>query len=93
MRILNSFLIITLLVLQYRMWLGEGGLRHNLDLQDKIETQKVINAELDARNSQLAAEVLSLQEGTAGIEEYARSQLGMIKPQETFYLIVDKQRQ
>lgn len=93
MRILNGLLIITLVILQYRMWLGEGGLRHNLDLQEKIENQKIVNEQLEARNSHLAAEVLSLQEGTAGIEEYARSQLGMIKPEETFYLIVDKNRQ
>ena len=90
MRILNSLLIITLVILQYRMWLGDGGLRQNLLLQQKIEKQRQANEQLEARNSQLAAEVLSMQEGTAGIEEYARSQLGMIKPDETFYLIVDK---
>ncbi len=90
MRVLNTVLIITLVILQYRMWLGESGFRQILDLQAKIAQQQSINSELLARNKQIAAEVLNLQEGTEGIEEYARSQLGMIKPQETFYLIIDK---
>lgn len=90
MRVLNGLLIVMLVILQYRLWLGEGGLRHNLELEEKITLQKAENAKLEERNAQIAAEVLGLQEGSAGIEEYARTQLGMIKPDETFYLIVEK---
>lgn len=93
MRILNGILIVMLLMLQYRLWLGEGGLRHNIELEKKIAAQQIENAKLEARNAQIAAEVLGLQEGSAGIEEYARTQLGMIKPDETFYLIVNKSSQ
>jgi cell division protein FtsB len=91
MRLINSVLILILLVLQYRVWLGEGSVRHNIELDKKITDQVELNARLDERNAQIAAQVISLQEGTEGIEEYARSQLGMIKPDETFYLVVGKQ--
>lgn len=90
MRILNGLLIVMLIILQYRLWLGEGGFRHNLELKDKISLQEAENAKLEERNAQIAAQVMGLQEGSAGIEQYARTQLGMIKPEETFYLIVDK---
>jgi len=93
MRILNSVLIIVLVLLQYRVWLGEGSVRHHFSLTKKIEQQELANAKLVERNAQIAAEVLSLQEGTDGIEGYARSQLGMVKSDETFYLVIDKKKQ
>jgi cell division protein FtsB len=92
MRIINGILIFIFIALQYRLWLGEGGYRHNHNLQKKIHLQEEENIQLEDRNAQLAAEVISLQEGSEGIEEYARTQLGMIKPDETFYLIVEKQK-
>lgn len=92
MRIINGGLIIIFLFLQYRVWLGEGSVRHNFALAKKIEEQQAINTHLEERNAQISAEVLSLQEGTEGIEGYARSQLGMIKPDEMFYLVIDHKK-
>ncbi len=90
MRLLNTFLILMLLGLQYRLWVGEGSIAHNVELGKKVEQQQQVNQTLEERNALLAAEVVNLQQGTDSIEEYARSKLGMIKPNETFYLVVEK---
>ncbi|CAA0101411.1 Cell division protein FtsB [BD1-7 clade bacterium] len=88
-RMLNGFLIVMFLFLQACLWVGEGSIGYNVGLLGKIEEQQRTNAQMKARNDQIAAEVLGLQEGHAGIEEYARSQLGMIKTGETFFMVVD----
>jgi cell division protein FtsB len=93
MRILNGFLIVLLLVFQYRLWIGEGSIGDILALNKRIEEQQAVNLKLSQRNAQLAAQVIDLQQGHEGIEEYARSQLGLIKPEETFYLVVDQPKQ
>lgn len=89
MRALNTILILLLCLLQFRLWVGEGSIGQIVALQQKIETQQAVNQQLHERNDLLAAEVVSLQQGYASIEEYARSQLGMIKPDETFFLVVN----
>ena len=89
MRYLNGFLIIMFVVLQFRLWVGEGSIGHIVALDKKIGIQQAINQKLNDRNALLAAKVVDLQQGYEGIEEYARSQLGMIKPDETFYLVVN----
>ena len=89
MRALNIFLILVLFFLQYRLWLGEGSVRHSLDLQTKISEQTQRNQKIIDRNALLAAEVVSLQTGDVSMEEYARSQLGMIKSNETFFLVME----
>ena len=88
MRILNIVLLSLLLILQYRLWVGEGSVSHYFALQQKVEQQQSVNDALLARNELLAAEVLDFQHGTDGVEEYARRQLGMIKPGETFFLVI-----
>lgn len=89
MRWLNIFLVIFLLVLQYRLWAGEGSIGQIFVLKEKLAEQQMVNQKLLDRNSRLAAEVIGLHEGHASIEEYARSELGFIKPNETFFLVVD----
>ena len=93
MRWLNGFLILILFALQLRLWVGEGSIGHNIALGEKIEQQQLLNKTLHERNAILVAQVIDLQKGYAGIEEYARSQLGMVKPEETFYLVVSPSRQ
>lgn len=82
-------LLIVLSTLQYRLWLGEPGLRQNWQLQTEIEQQLLDNAHLSERNKQLEAEVLDLKKGEAALEERARNDLGMIRKGETFYQLVD----
>ena len=89
MRLLNSFLIVMFLSLQYRLWVGDGSIGHVLALHEKIEVQQALNEDLKNRNALLVAEVIGLQQSHDSIEEYARTQLGMIKPDETFYLVIN----
>lgn len=88
MRIIIALLIVLLVFLQYRLWVGEGSLAEVNNLQDEIA---VLEQELDGlrkRNHALQAEVMDLRSGKAAIEERARSELGMIKEGETFYQVV-----
>ncbi|WP_255747112.1 cell division protein FtsB [Lysobacter sp. CFH 32150] len=83
-------LLIALLAwLQYRLWFGSGGNREVAALQQQVQQQTRDNAGLKQRNEALAAEVEDLKSGEAAVEERARSELGMIKPGETFYRVVE----
>lgn len=75
--------------LQVRLWSGEGSITHIWALQDAIEEQSFENDRLKDRNQVLDAEVQDLKSGLESIEERARSELGMIKKGETFYLLVE----
>ena len=78
-----------LAVLQYDLWLGDGSLTSAWQLQGAIRGQLAENSRLKSRNDTLAAEVEDLKSGLAAIEERARSELGMIKKDETFVQTVD----
>ena len=88
MKWLAAALIAVVLMLQYRLWLSADGVREVSRLSDAVETQKAENGELTARNQQLVAEVADLKAGMSAIEERARSELGMIGRNETFYQVV-----
>ena len=88
--ILLLVLAVLLAWLQYRLWFGKGG-RHEVDaLQHQVTQQAYDNTGLRQRNDVLAAEVKDLKSGEAAIEERARRELGMIRPGETFYRVVDE---
>lgn len=88
MKFLAAGLFALLVVLQYRLWLGDGGMREVARLRVEIEQQQVENATLRERNRTLAAEVQDLKKGTVAIEERARTDLGMVGQRETFYQVV-----
>jgi cell division protein FtsB len=88
-RLLIVILLILFLALQYRLWVGEGSLAEVSNLSDQVDAQKAENQRLKDRNAALDAEVQDLKTGYEAIEERARSELGMIKDDETFYQIVD----
>jgi cell division protein FtsB len=87
--ILLVLLLALLAWLQYRLWFGNGGEREVAALQAQVQRQAHENAGLRQRNDALAAEVEDLKSGEAAAEERARSELGMIKPGETFYRVVE----
>ena len=70
--------------LQYQFWLGEGGYFPHPALTQQITQQAEVNEELKERNRILAAEVYDLKNGAEAIEEHARLDLGLVKPNETF---------
>lgn len=80
---------IILLFLQSKLWLGNTGWRQATKLEERVLTQKAANKSLEQRNDALAAEVEDLKSGEAAAEERARNELGMVKPGETFYRVVD----
>jgi len=75
--------------LQAKLWWGDGGWREAQALRRTVAEQKAENARLQQRNDALAAEVEDLKSGEAAVEERARSELGMVKPGETFYRVVE----
>jgi cell division protein FtsB len=88
MRVLIAVLIILLLVLQYRLWFGEGSVYDAVQLRKQVEEQRVMNQKLEERNKILLAEIHDLKSGRQSIEEHARNDLGMVKNNETFYQVV-----
>ena len=90
MRWLNIILVVMVVGLQYRLWVGPGSWAQIALLEREIKGQLEQNDHLVARNQRLGGEVLSLKSGNEAIEEHARSDLGMIKRGETFYLVVDQ---
>ena len=88
MKWLGAALLAVVLMLQYRLWLSADGVREVSRLSDAVQTQKSENDELTERNKQLIAEVADLKAGMSAIEERARSELGMIGRNETFYQVV-----
>ncbi len=89
MRWLLWVLVILLVLLQYRLWVGDGSLAEVWDLYRQVENQKEENQRLHERNQALDAEVRDLKQGLEAIEERAREELGMVREDETFYQIVD----
>jgi len=88
MRILATVLGFALVLLQYRLWLSDQGLREVSRLQASVDAQGAANREQAERNRQLAAEVTDLKVGLTALEERARSELGMVGNSETFYQVV-----
>ncbi|MEO7251542.1 MAG: cell division protein FtsB [Arenimonas sp.] len=82
-------LLVLLLALQSKLWFGEGGWSKARELQHTVSEQRRENERLQQRNDALSAEVQDLKSGETAVEERARSELGMIKPGETFYRVVE----
>lgn len=89
MKISTIFFICLLALLQYRLWIGNGSMTEVHHLQQQIAELRLENRNLKERNLSLAAEVIDLKQGHEAIEERARSEMGMIKHDETFYRIID----
>jgi cell division protein FtsB len=87
---LTPLLLAALIALmQYPLWLGKGSWLRVWDLDRQIQAQKDINRKLQLRNSAVEADVRDLKQGVEAIEERARYELGMVRPDEVFFRIVD----
>ena len=80
---------ILLLLMQLKLWFGDGSVHEVIELRQTVEMQRSKNDEIKQRNIVLEAEVKDLKTGLDAIEERARSELGMIKKDEIFIHIVD----
>ena len=88
MKILIGILILLLIGLQYKLWLGDGSLSEVVQLSRELDLQKEKLRLLEERNRILEAQVLDLQNGLDAFEEKARNDLGMIKQGETFIQLI-----
>jgi cell division protein FtsB len=83
-------LVVILALLQYKLWIGNGSFAEVYRLDQTITAQEKENAVAKERNLALQAEVDDLKHGMDAIEERARSELGMIKKNETFFRVIDR---
>ncbi len=93
MRVLFAILIFIFILLQLKMWFGEGGFSDVRRLEQRVEEQTEENEALAQRNRELQAEVEDLRQGLEAVEERARSELGLIKENEEFYQVVPAENQ
>ena len=82
MKLVTFGLLLLLMLVQAELWAGKGGRSYVVHLQSQLLTQQEANRQAQLRNQRLAAEVNDLKEGLEMVEEQARSELGMVKPDE-----------
>ncbi len=89
MRIFTIILVVVLAWLQFNLWWGKNGVKEYLQIHASVAAGAVANEKLAQRNERMYAEIDDLKQGLEAIEERARNELGMIKPDETFFRIVN----
>ncbi|MEC4748856.1 cell division protein FtsB [Methylomicrobium sp. Wu6] len=89
MKILVPVILLLIAHFQYRLWLGDGSLKETRAYQQRLAELKRLGEEKRQRNEKLIAEVMDLQNGQEAIEERAREDLGMIRPDETFFQVIE----
>jgi cell division protein FtsB len=83
-RVVPAILLLLLAIVHAQLWFGRGSLNAVSTLQGKLDAQRAANAQAQQANDRLANEVRDLKEGLEMVEEKARSELGMVKPNEIF---------
>lgn len=89
MRMIIIFLLVALLGLQYKLWVGDGSVAQWLHLEKKLNEKEEENKTLSARNQAIEADIAELKSGDQALEEQARFELGMVKEGEDYYQFVD----
>ncbi len=89
MKFLIAVLLLLIVLLQYRLWFGDGSIQQNKAYQQRLDQLKIQAEEKRQRNEALYAEVLDLRKGNEAVEERARYDLGMIREEETFFQVIE----
>ncbi|KZN46725.1 cell division protein FtsB [Pseudoalteromonas luteoviolacea] len=92
MRLFQLALFCLCVYIQYKLWFGHNGLQDYRRLTETVSKHQEMNAELLKRNKLLKADIEDLKLGLEGVEERARHELGMIKPNETFIRVLPKKQ-
>lgn len=92
MRLVTLALLALLVLVHVELWLGRGGMPRVLELSGKLAAQQASNDAARLRNEQLAAEVSDLKQGLEMVEEKARFELGMVKPDEILVQVAPAKR-
>lgn len=89
MNLITGILLLTIVGLHYALWTGDKNVIDLRRLQQSVADTIESNQALQQRNQKLLAEVIDLKQGGETIETLARAELGLIKPDETFYQIIE----
>jgi cell division protein FtsB len=92
MRLVPIVIAVLLLLVQAELWFGKGGVPHVMAQQAELAEQQAANDALRTRNDRMAAEVADLKEGLEMVEEKARRELGMVRPDETLVVVSGTRR-
>ena len=92
MRLFQLALLSLAIFIQYKLWLGHNGIQDFTRLKNMVTTHQVANNKLIKRNKLLKADIEDLKLGLEGVEERARNELGMIKPNETFIRVLPSKK-
>ena len=79
-----------LLTVQADLWFGKGNWPYVMSLQTQLDEQRSANAQAQVRNERLSAEVADLKDGLEMVEDKARAELGMVKPDEILVQVLPK---
>lgn len=74
--------------LQYQLWFDETGVFSSIEMEEKIAEQVELNEAIEARNQVLAEEIIAIKSGLESIEAKARKELGMVKENETYFIVI-----
>ncbi len=89
-KVLLGILMLLFVLLQYAIWAGKNSVLDVFALNSTLNELTEQNMKLRKRNDRLHAEVIDIKSRLSAIEAHARSELGLIKPGETFFQIIDK---
>jgi cell division protein FtsB len=92
MRLVTLALLALLALVHAELWLGRGGVPRMVELSGRLQEQQAANDAARARNEQLVAEVSDLKDGLEMVEEKARFELGMVKPDEILVQLAPARR-
>lgn len=91
-RFVSAFLITLLLIVHAQLWIGRGSVSQVANMRSELKLLEQANLDAQTRNQQISNEVNDLQEGLEMVEELARQDLSMVKPNEIFVQIVHTQQ-
>ena len=89
-RAVPAILLVLLVIIHAQLWVGRGSLPNVTALQRKLDQQNAANVQARLLNEQLASEVEDLRAGLGMVEERARIELGMVKPNEIFVQVTPR---
>lgn len=92
MKVMLGVMLAVLVALQYRLWFGDGSVQEFWRLHEIAEEKRAEVADMQNRNQALSAEVADLKDGFDALEERARTELGMVSSDETFYRFIREPR-
>jgi cell division protein FtsB len=92
-KVFSVLLVAFLLSIQAQIWFGKGGLSRVVQLESQLGEQRAANDAARVRNAQIEAELLDLREGLEMVEEKARSELDMVRPDEIYVQVMGTRKQ